>query len=44
MVIAADTATMELLLITFLILVGPLAILFGSDSRNLDTRDSSRWI
>ena len=29
---------MELLLITFLIVVGPLAVLFGADSRNTDTR------
>ena len=30
--------SMELLLITFLIVVGPLAVLFGADSRNTDTR------
>jgi hypothetical protein len=35
---------MELLLIAFLVTIGPLAVLFGSDSRNADTRDSSRWI
>ena len=35
---------MELLLITFLIVVGPLAVLFGTDSRNTDTRVNSRWI
>jgi hypothetical protein len=35
---------MELLLIAFLIAVGPLAVLFGTDSRNSDTRDASRWI
>ena len=36
--------SMELLLITFLIVVGPLAVLFGTDSRNTDTRVNSRWI
>ena len=39
-----DNVSMELLLITFLIVVGPLAVLFGADSRNTDTRVSSRWI
>ena len=44
MVTPADTESMELILIAFLILVGPLAVFFGSDSRNLDTRVTSRWI
>ena len=39
-----DTVVLELLLLTFLIVVGPLAVLFGADSRNTDTRVNSRWI
>jgi hypothetical protein len=35
---------MELLLITFMIVLGPLAVLFGADSRNTDTRINSRSI
>jgi hypothetical protein len=35
---------MELLIILFLLLVGPLAAISGADSRISDTRDQSRWI
>jgi hypothetical protein len=35
---------MELLIILFLLLVGPLAVISGADSRISDTRDKSRWI
>jgi hypothetical protein len=35
---------MELLLITFLVVIGPLAVLFGTDSRSTDTRRVTRWI
>ena len=35
---------MELLLIAFLIVVGPLAVLSGADSRTTDTRTTTRWI
>ena len=35
---------MELLLIILLLVVGPLAVLVGTDSRNTDTRIKQRWI
>lgn len=31
-------------MIIFLLVVGPLAVLFGADSRISDTRDKRRWI
>ena len=34
---------MELLIIIFLVLVGPLALLAGVDSRVNDTRDTRGW-
>ncbi len=34
---------MELLIIAFILLVGPLAVAFGADSRVIDTRDRRRW-
>ena len=36
--------SMELLLIILLLVVGPLAVLVGPDSRNTDTRVKQRWI
>jgi hypothetical protein len=42
--IAADTTSMELAMIIFMLVVGPLALLFGADSRVSDTRDKRRWI
>ena len=30
-------------IIGFLLLAGPLALLYGADSRTLDTRDRRRW-
>jgi hypothetical protein len=35
---------MELLMIIFLLVVGPLAVLAGADSRVTDTRDTRRWL
>jgi len=44
MIKAADNrAMMELALIIFLIVIGPLAVLRGADSRVTDTRDTQRW-
>jgi hypothetical protein len=44
MIKQADTMTMmELALIIFLIVIGPLAVLGGADSRVTDTRDTQRW-
>ena len=40
---ADNTVMMELALIIFLIVIGPLAIFGGADSRVTDTRDSQRW-
>jgi hypothetical protein len=34
---------METILIALLLLVGPLALLAGSDSRSRDPRDGQRW-
>jgi hypothetical protein len=34
---------MEIMLLILLLIVGPLAVLAGADSRPQDTRDSSRW-
>jgi hypothetical protein len=35
---------MELFLLILLLVVGPLAVLRGTDSRISDTRDKTRWI
>jgi hypothetical protein len=35
--------TMELLIIIFLLAVGPLALVAGVDSRTTDTRDKRGW-
>lgn len=40
---ADNTPMMELALIIFLIVIGPLAVLGGADSRVTDTRDTQRW-
>jgi hypothetical protein len=34
---------METIIIALLLLIGPLALLAGSDSRPHDTRDGQRW-
>lgn len=44
MTILADNTGMGLLMIIFLLTVGPLALLCGVDSRVTDTRDQRRWI
>ncbi len=33
---------MELVILAFMLLIGPLAVLYGKDSRVTDTRDRSR--
>jgi hypothetical protein len=40
---ADNGGMMELALIVFLIVIGPLAVLRGADSRVTDTRDRRRW-
>ena len=40
---AVDNMAMELLMIIFLLVVGPLAVLAGADSRNTDPRDTRGW-
>jgi hypothetical protein len=42
--IAADTTGMELAMVIFMLVVGPLAVLFGADSQVTDTRDKRRWL
>ncbi len=34
---------MELVIIAFILLIGPLAVAFGADSRITDTRDRRSW-
>jgi hypothetical protein len=34
---------MAFVFIAFLLLIGPLAVLYGADSRVVDTRDRRRW-
>jgi hypothetical protein len=34
---------MELALLIFIVVIGPLAVLCGADSRVTDTRDQQRW-
>jgi hypothetical protein len=34
---------MTLVFLAFLLLIGPLAVLYGADSRVTDTRDRRRW-
>jgi len=34
---------MKLVIIAFFLLIGPLAVLFGADSRVTDPRDRRRW-
>jgi hypothetical protein len=40
---AVDNMAMELLIIIFFLVVGPLAVLAGADSRNTDPRDTRGW-
>ena len=40
---AVDNMAMELLIIIFLLVVGPLALVAGADSRSTDTRDTRGW-
>ena len=42
--LVADNTSMELAMIIFILLVGPLALRYGVDSRPTDTRDIRRWI
>ena len=42
--IVADNTSMELAMIIFILLVGPLALRYGVDSRTTDTRDTRRWL
>jgi hypothetical protein len=34
---------MAFVFLAFLLLIGPLAVLYGADSRVVDTRDRRRW-
>lgn len=34
---------MELVILALILAIGPLAVLYGADSRPLDTRDRRRW-
>ena len=34
---------MEFVIIAFILLIGPLAVLYGADSRVTDTRDHGPW-
>jgi hypothetical protein len=42
--IVTDNASMELAMIIFILLVGPLALRYGVDSRVTETRDRRPWI
>jgi hypothetical protein len=42
--IVTDNACMELAMIIFILLVGPLALRHGVDSRVRETRDRRPWI
>ena len=44
MILVADNTSMELAMIIFILLIGPLALRYGVDSRATDTRDHRRWI
>ena len=39
----AQIRSVELLIIAFLLLIGPMALLFGADSRFDDIRNRERW-
>jgi len=34
---------MELVILALIVAIGPLAVLYGADSRIVDTRDRRRW-
>ena len=34
---------MELVILAFILLIGPLAVLYGADSRTTDTRGRGPW-
>jgi hypothetical protein len=34
---------MELVILAFILLIGPLAVLYGADSRPTDTREHGPW-
>jgi hypothetical protein len=34
---------MELVILAFILLIGPLAVLYGADSRTTDTREHGPW-
>jgi len=42
--LVTDNACMELAMIIFVLLVGPLALRYGVDSRVTETRDRRPWI
>jgi hypothetical protein len=44
MELVADTTNMELLMIIFIVVVGPLALRYGVDSTVSESRDRRRWI
>lgn len=39
----ADTEAMEFVILAFILLIGPLAVLYGADSRPTDTRKHGPW-
>jgi hypothetical protein len=43
MIKSVDTPFMELAFLIFIVLIGPLALFCGADSRVTDTRDQQRW-
>jgi hypothetical protein len=42
--LVTDNASMELAMIIFVLVVGPLALRYGVDSRVTDTRDRRPWV
>jgi hypothetical protein len=42
--LVTDNARMELAMIIFVLVVGPLALRYGVDSRVTDTRDRRPWV
>jgi hypothetical protein len=42
--LVTDNASMELAMIVFVLVVGPLALRYGVDSRDTDTRDRRPWV
>jgi hypothetical protein len=42
--LVTDNASMELAMIIFVLVIGPLALRYGVDSRVTDTRDRRPWV